>query len=132
MFLWQINRNLCCQININTEGDTDDGKTRIEKCKAVGGGSNYGAWQKLRKGKIATEVYKQIERIELVTIKDVQRLIDETMGRVKNPGPLAEEIADVEIMLEQMKIMFDNVLLVIGWRAEKLDRLEKRLEGKKE
>lgn len=40
---------------------------------------------------------------------------------------IAEEIADVQIMLEQMELLHDCVGLVAGFKAQKLDRLEKRL-----
>ena len=42
---------------------------------------------------------------------------------------LAEEIADVQIMLEQMELLHDCAGLVAGFKAQKLDRLEKRLRG---
>jgi hypothetical protein len=41
---------------------------------------------------------------------------------------IAEEMADVEIMLGQLKEMFTNKILVTGYKAEKLQRLEKLLE----
>lgn len=41
---------------------------------------------------------------------------------------IAEEIADVEIMLNQLKIMFDNENIVKQKRMEKLERLKKMLE----
>ncbi len=37
---------------------------------------------------------------------------------------VTEEIADVEIMLEQLKIMFDCHDRVADWKAAKLDRLQ--------
>ena len=40
-----------------------------------------------------------------------------------------EEIADVEIMLEQCKIMFQCDKEVNKWKQKKIERLEKRLEG---
>jgi len=40
-----------------------------------------------------------------------------------------EEIADVEIMLEQCKIMFQCDKEVNKWKHEKIERLERRLEG---
>lgn len=42
---------------------------------------------------------------------------------------LAEEIADVQIMLEQMELPHDCEGLAAGFKAQKLDRLEKRLRG---
>ena len=45
-------------------------------------------------------------------------------------GNLAEEMADVEIVLAELKLMFDNEDNVKEWRTYKLDRLEKRLKEK--
>ena len=41
---------------------------------------------------------------------------------------IAEEIADVEIMLDQMKLIFDCVGLSQGYRREKVARLSGRIE----
>lgn len=43
------------------------------------------------------------------------------------PG-INEEMADVEIMLEQLKMIFDNRELVEAWKKDKLMRLEARVE----
>lgn len=43
---------------------------------------------------------------------------------------LAEEMADVEIVLAELKLMFDNEDNVKEWKDYKLDRLEKRLKEK--
>ena len=40
-----------------------------------------------------------------------------------------DEMADVEIMLEQCKIMFQCDKEVNKWKQEKIKRLERRLEG---
>ena len=45
-------------------------------------------------------------------------------------GNLAEEMADVEIVLAELKLMFDNEDDVKEWKDYKLDRLEKRLKEK--
>ena len=45
-------------------------------------------------------------------------------------GNLAEEMADVEIVLAELKLMFDNEDNVKEWKDYKLDRLEKRLKEK--
>lgn len=42
---------------------------------------------------------------------------------------IAEEIADVQIMLEQMAILHSCETQVKTFRAQKLDRLKMRLEG---
>lgn len=46
-----------------------------------------------------------------------------------NTTALAEEIADVEIMLEQLKTIYRNRALVDRIRAEKLVRLSDRITG---
>ena len=45
-------------------------------------------------------------------------------------GNLAEEMADVEIVLAELKLMFDNEDDVKEWKDYKLDKLEKRLNEK--
>lgn len=42
---------------------------------------------------------------------------------------IAEEIADVEIMLEQMMMLFCCADDVRDWRRRKVARLKKRLDG---
>ena len=46
-----------------------------------------------------------------------------------NAAHIAEEIADVEIMLEQLKVIFRNRALVDRIRAGKLVRLSDRITG---
>lgn len=41
---------------------------------------------------------------------------------------IAEEMADVEIMLEQLNIIFGNKADVSEWKKIKLQRLEERME----
>ena len=43
-----------------------------------------------------------------------------------NLDHIAEEIADVEIMLEQLKIMHSNSVQVEEWKKTKLDRLKNK------
>jgi hypothetical protein len=45
-------------------------------------------------------------------------------------GNLAEKMADVEIILAELKLLFDNEGDVKEWKNYKLDRLEKRLNEK--
>ena len=42
---------------------------------------------------------------------------------------IAEEIADVEIMLEQLKIIFGCDGIVCAWKRIKMQRLKERLES---
>jgi hypothetical protein len=41
-----------------------------------------------------------------------------------------EEMADVEIMLDQLRIIFDNEESIARWKEKKVERLERRLNGK--
>ena len=47
----------------------------------------------------------------------------------KNKGAIAEEIADVLVVLEQMVILHDCERAVICFREQKLKRLKERIEG---
>lgn len=50
-------------------------------------------------------------------------------GSRTNMLAVIEEMADVEIMLEQMKIIFDTEHLFDSIKQDKIDRLELRLES---
>ena len=54
-------------------------------------------------------------------------LLHERRGRENN---IAEEIADTEIMLQQLEMIFDVSKEVETIKAEKLERLKERLKGK--
>ena len=65
-----------------------------------------------------------------VAIEEMSELIKELIkfkrGK-KNYDEIAEEIADVEIMLEQLKIIYGVRLDVLEFKKQKLLRLENRL-----
>lgn len=48
---------------------------------------------------------------------------------LKSVDNIFEEMADVEIMLEQCKMMFQCDKEVNKWKQKKIERLERRLEG---
>ena len=48
----------------------------------------------------------------------------------QNRDHIAEEIADVEIMLEQLQLIYNVTPAVISWRANKIKRLAKSLADK--
>lgn len=86
------------------------------------------------------EIYKSaIEKYganhqETKAIEEMSELIKEICKNKDgedNVEQIAEEIADVQIMLEQMKILFDCETAVCFWQDEKLQRLQKRLENEK-
>ena len=47
----------------------------------------------------------------------------------ENLTNLAEEMADVSIVLKELEYIFDNLVYVDVWRGEKLDRLKQRLNN---
>ena len=66
-----------------------------------------------------------------VVIEELSELIKEVCKIKRNIGNLnhlAEEIADVEIMCEQLRYIYDLDLSVDTWKKSKLMRLEDRLK----
>ena len=71
--------------------------------------------------------------ITLEEMGELQKELSKHFRGTNNREAIAEEIADVEIMLEQMKILHDCGPLADIFRAEKLERLARRiLEAQKE
>lgn len=69
---------------------------------------------------------------QMVAIEEMSELIKELVKHsrgAENNTNIAEEIADVFIMLEQLMIMFDNEPLVRQYIEQKLFRLQFRMEG---
>ena len=66
-----------------------------------------------------------------VTIEELAELQKELCkyrrGRA-NYDHIAEEMADLSIMLDQMKLLFQNGGAVQAWRLEKVRRLAERIE----
>ena len=58
---------------------------------------------------------------------ELTKELSKNIRGVKNTSAISEEMADVEIMLEQLKIIFGNRSEVDRVRCEKLDRLIVRL-----
>ena len=56
-----------------------------------------------------------------------QALARELAGSLSN---VDEEMADVEVMLDQLKMIYKNNDMVASWKTVKLLRLEQRLNGK--
>lgn len=59
---------------------------------------------------------------EKISLEDDSKSVD-------NVDNIFKEMADVEIMLEQCKMMFQCDKKVNKWKQKKIERLEKRLEG---
>ncbi len=66
-----------------------------------------------------SELSKELTKLLICKEPDVKVILDK----------IAEEMADVEIMLEQLKIIFENYELVLFHKLKKQLRLERRLNG---
>ena len=83
--------------------------------------------------KDAIEVFGEDAQI-LMVFEEMAELQKELCKWMRNGNSvelthnIAEEIADVEIMLDQMKLIFDCVGLSQGYRREKVARLSGRIE----
>ena len=71
----------------------------------------------------------------IVAIEECSELQKEITKIIRNKGNLenlAEEIADVEIMLEQLKLIFTLHDKVVTKKGEKIERLKRIIEKYKE
>ena len=97
---------------------------------------------KREKAKMATEANDDLYSRAVNTFGETSRLIlaIEEMSELtkelskyirgrQNVGGICEEMADVEIMLEQLKIVFRNRAAVDYHRSQKLQRLGDKLNG---
>ncbi|MCU7195538.1 hypothetical protein GMB34_13725 [Turicibacter sanguinis] len=69
---------------------------------------------------------------QIVAMEELGELIQAISKRARgkdNRDNLAEEIADVEIMLEQLKYIHNCPIEVELWKARKLDKLKSMVEG---
>lgn len=60
-------------------------------------------------------------------MSELQKELCKALRGSINQDNIAEEIADVEIMLEQMKLLFEVESQVDKFKEYKLERLEERL-----
>ncbi|NCD07285.1 MAG: hypothetical protein EOL97_14325 [Spirochaetia bacterium] len=68
------------------------------------------------------QIIKSVE--ELTELN--KELLDNSFG-ADNIEHISEEMADVEIMLEQLKIIYNNIKKVKNYKQEKLERLRVRI-----
>ena len=61
-------------------------------------------------------------------IEELSELI-RALARCDDPENIAEEMADVYVMLAQLEIIFDNREAVKIWQLRKLRRLDQRLHA---
>lgn len=90
----------------------------------------------MNKIKLLTEIVKKNKEEQIiVAIEELSELQKELTKYQRGIGKLdhiAEEIADCEIMLKQMKILFRCSKNVKKWEWLKLQRIEKLLKEKNE
>lgn len=65
--------------------------------------------------------------VAIEEMAELQKELCKNLGGAENYNCLAEEIADVQIMLEQMIMLYDCRADVVRWRREKLARLKIRM-----
>lgn len=65
-------------------------------------------------------------------MSELTKELSQNMRGAMNVHAISEEIADVEIMLEQLKIIYGNRAMVDRIRAEKLIRLADRIKDQEE
>ena len=83
--------------------------------------------------KIFTEAFQTFGKRNqfVVAIEEMSELIKELTKNLRgadNIGSIAEEIADVEIMLDQIKLMFCMIQTVRNMREFKICRLAERIK----
>jgi hypothetical protein len=68
----------------------------------------------------------------IVAIEELSELTKELTKNLRgedNTNHIYEEMADVQIMLDQLHIIFKNSDAVKGWKRKKLQRLRERLHN---
>ena len=85
--------------------------------------------QEILQQAISTYGAQAQEMMLLEEMSELQKEICKFWRGRDNRNQIAEEIADVEIMLEQMKMIFQCDDAVKLYRIQKLKRLERRLTG---
>lgn len=65
--------------------------------------------------------------IAIEELSELQKELCKSLRGQTDRQHIAEEIADVQIMLEQMMILYELHYDVVTWRRKKVDRLRERL-----
>ena len=70
----------------------------------------------------------EIQRVVAIEeLSELQKELCKSLRTGADRPHIAEEIADVQIMLEQMMILYELHYDVVAWRWKKVDRLRNRL-----
>lgn len=82
----------------------------------------------------AVEAYGEDQQmiVAIEELAELQKEITKMLRGTGDPEHLAEETADVLIMIDQLMIIFGNTEKVKGWKAKKLVRLQSRISGREE
>lgn len=68
--------------------------------------------------------------VAIEELSELQKELCKSLRHIGDADNLQEEIADVEIMLEQLRIIYDLSEIEINhWKETKLNRLHRRLYG---
>lgn len=116
---------------VNADEYWDDRAVIARKCLVMGAGDDCRRerilWDAVRTWGRDAQMLMMVEEMSELT-KEICKFYRTTDDKSASAvaGNIREEVADVQIMLDQMKIMFGRVEPMV--RA-KLDRLEKRLEA---
>lgn len=67
--------------------------------------------------------------VAIEELSELQKELTKELRLIGNIDHLAEEVADVEIMLDQLRIIYPGLdYMVDAWRRKKITRLESRLK----
>lgn len=70
----------------------------------------------------------EIQRIVAIEeLSELQKELCKSLRGQTDKQHIAEEIADVQIMMEQMMILYELHYYVASWKQKKMDRLRDRL-----
>lgn len=70
----------------------------------------------------------EIQRVVAIEkLSELQKELCKSLRGQTDKEHIAEEIADVQIMMEQMMILYELHYYVASWKQKKIDRLRDRL-----
>lgn len=69
--------------------------------------------------------------VAIEELSELQKELTKFLRCEENKNHIAEEMADVHIMLDQLHIIFKNSDAVNSWKRKKLQRLTERLHNSK-
>ena len=84
--------------------------------------------ERLILGRAVSFYGSEIQRVVAIEeLSELQKELCKSLRGQTDRQHIAEEIADVQIMLEQMMILYELHYDVVAWRWKKVDRLRNRL-----